>query len=68
MRLLPFLVLLPSVLALPRELIDFSNYGLSPRAAPSLSGYLGVFFLGDKPSIYFYLSNGNNAKLYDSLE
>jgi hypothetical protein len=22
---------------------------------------LGVFFLGDKPTIYFYLSNGNNA-------
>ncbi|CAI6293615.1 unnamed protein product [Periconia digitata] len=34
---------------------------ITPRADPSLTGYLGVFFLGDKPSVYFYLSNGNNA-------
>lgn len=31
------------------------------RADTSLVGYLGVFFLGDKPDVYFYLSDGNNA-------
>ncbi|KAF1993487.1 glycoside hydrolase family 43 protein [Amniculicola lignicola CBS 123094] len=46
--------------------LDFSSYtssstSLGPRADPSLTGYLGVFFLGDKPSVYFYISNGNNA-------
>ncbi|KAF2793649.1 glycoside hydrolase family 43 protein [Melanomma pulvis-pyrius CBS 109.77] len=41
---------------------DFSAYtSLTPRADPSLTGYLGVFFLGDKPSVYFYISNGNDA-------
>lgn len=30
------------------------------RADPSLAGYLGVFFLGADPYVYFYLSNGNN--------
>ncbi|PVH92139.1 glycoside hydrolase family 43 protein [Periconia macrospinosa] len=37
------------------------SHSLAPRADPSLTGYLGVFFLGDKPSVYFYTSNGNNA-------
>ncbi|KAF2703025.1 glycoside hydrolase family 43 protein [Pleomassaria siparia CBS 279.74] len=42
--------------------LDLSAYTtLAPRADPSLTGYLGVFFLGDKPSVYFYLSAGNNA-------
>jgi len=40
--------------------LDFSH-GIARRADPSLTGYLGVFFLGDKPSVYFYTSNGNNA-------
>jgi hypothetical protein len=61
MRLLSIIALLPNVLALPTLSLDFSKYSLAPRAAPSLTGYLGVFFLGDKPSVYFYLSNGNNA-------
>jgi hypothetical protein len=61
MRCLSVLALLPSVLAYPSQSLDFSNYNIAPRADPSLTGYLGVFFLGDKPSIYFYLSNGNNA-------
>ncbi|KAK0617303.1 glycosyl hydrolase [Immersiella caudata] len=30
------------------------------RADPN-AGYLGVFFLGADPYVYFYLSNGNNA-------
>ncbi|KAJ4377500.1 hypothetical protein N0V83_000325 [Neocucurbitaria cava] len=61
MRLLTLLTLLPAALSLPTESLDFSDHGLLARADPSLTGYLGVFFLGDKPSIYFYLSNGNNA-------
>ncbi|KAJ3385947.1 hypothetical protein HDU84_001877 [Entophlyctis sp. JEL0112] len=36
-------------------------------ANSSLVGYLGVFFLGDVPSIYFDLSNGNNAISFDAL-
>ncbi len=30
------------------------------RADASLAGYLGVFFLGSDPYVYFYLSNGND--------
>ncbi|OBT74649.1 hypothetical protein VF21_06408 [Pseudogymnoascus sp. 05NY08] len=33
----------------------------------SLVGYLGVFFLGDAPNVYFYLSNGNNALSFKAL-
>lgn len=60
MRLLSLLSLVPGILAFPTQSLDFSEYGVTPRADPSLTGYLGVFFLGDKPSVYFYLSNGNN--------
>ncbi|KAF2733390.1 hypothetical protein EJ04DRAFT_605660 [Polyplosphaeria fusca] len=56
-----FLTLLPTALSVPFQTLDFTPYGFTPRADPSLTGYLGVFFLGDKPSVYFYLSNGNNA-------
>ncbi|KAF2646834.1 hypothetical protein P280DRAFT_486382 [Massarina eburnea CBS 473.64] len=59
---IPFLAGLVSLAtAAPAQSLDFSSYALTPRADPSLTGYLGVFFLGDTPSIYFYLSNGNNA-------
>ncbi|TLS23954.1 hypothetical protein PpBr36_08599 [Pyricularia pennisetigena] len=34
---------------------------------PSLVGYLGAFFLGNEPSVYFYLSNGNNALSFSPL-
>ncbi len=34
---------------------------LDVRADTSLVGYLGIFFLGNTPDVYFYLSNGNNA-------
>ncbi|KAJ9162385.1 Glycoside hydrolase family 43 protein [Coniochaeta hoffmannii] len=38
------------------------------RAAdPSLSGYLGAFFLGADPYVYFYLSNGNNPISFKAL-
>jgi hypothetical protein len=58
---IPFVALIAAACAAPTQSFDFSSYGLAPRADPSLTGYLGVFFLGDKPSVYFYLSNGNNA-------
>ncbi|KAF2106593.1 glycosyl hydrolase [Lophiotrema nucula] len=51
-----------AVAAAPTQSLDFSAYtSLATRTDPSLTGYLGVFFLGDKPSVYFYTSNGNNA-------
>ncbi|KAF2865805.1 arabinosidase [Massariosphaeria phaeospora] len=60
------LALLPFALSSPiQQSLDFSS--LAPRADPSLTGYLGVFFLGDAPSVYFYLSNGNNAASLTSL-
>ncbi|KAF1954047.1 hypothetical protein CC80DRAFT_417990 [Byssothecium circinans] len=63
MRLSFFLLagLLSIVASAPIQSLDLSSYARTPRADPSLTGYLGVFFLGDKPSVYFYLSNGNNA-------
>jgi hypothetical protein len=61
MRFVSLIALLPRVLALPTQSLDVGDLSLSPRADPSLTGYLGVFFLGDQPSVYFYLSNGNNA-------
>ena len=41
---------------------------LQTRADASLVGYLGVFFLGSAPNVYFYLSNGNNAFSYKALK
>lgn len=67
MRLSPFFCLISSALALPSQSLDFSKYGISRRADPSLTGYLGVFFLGDKPSVYFYTSNGNNPNSMTAL-
>ena len=37
------------------------------RADPNLTGYLGAFFLGADPYVYFYLSNGNNAISFKAL-
>lgn len=66
MRLLACLALLPSALAAPA--LDFTSY-LTPRANAnaSLTGYLGVFFLGDAPNVYFYQSTGNNAASMNPL-
>ena len=61
MRLTSSLLWASTVLAFPWQSPDYFDQSLSLRADSSLSGYLGAFFLGDKPSIYFYLSNGNNA-------
>jgi hypothetical protein len=40
---------------------------LAKRADPNLAGYLGVFFLGADPYVYFYLSNGNDALSFKAL-
>ncbi|EQB47745.1 hypothetical protein CGLO_13084 [Colletotrichum gloeosporioides Cg-14] len=52
-------------LASPIQSLDFSD--LAPRADPSLTGYLGAFFLGADPYVYLYLSNGNNAVSFRAL-
>lgn len=54
-----------AVLGLPTETGESTS--VSARADSSLVGYLGVFFLGDEPSVYFYLSNGNNALSFTAL-
>jgi hypothetical protein len=41
--------------------------GVAKRADPNLAGYLGVFFLGADPYVYFYLSNGNNPLSFRAL-
>lgn len=41
--------------------VDLSQLSCTRRADPSLVGYLGAFFLGSEPNVYFYRSNGNNA-------
>jgi hypothetical protein len=55
-----------SIVASP---IDLSDFGIQAggRADSSLVGYLGAFFLGADPYVYFYLSNGNNAISFKSL-
>src|SRR5690348_16357015 len=40
---------------------------VSPSADPSLVDYLGAFFLGAGPYVYFYLSNGNDSLSYKAL-
>ncbi|KAK1759617.1 glycosyl hydrolase [Echria macrotheca] len=67
------LALLPSIWALSLPPIqnltailddvrnDDAKGWMARRADASLAGYLGVFFLGADPFVYFYLSNGNNA-------
>ena len=45
-------------------IVDATRYdgkGIMKRAETSLAGYLGVFFLGADPYVYFYLSNGNSG-------
>lgn len=61
----PLLLLLAftavSTYALPSVLPESSSNALDVRADASLVGYLGIFFLGNTPDVYFYLSTGNNA-------
>jgi hypothetical protein len=49
--------------------IDLQDFGLraEPRADSNLVGYLGAFFLGADPYVYFYQSNGNNALSFKAL-
>ncbi len=49
--------------------VDVEGYGsqLARRADPNLAGYLGVFFLGADPYVYFYLSNGNDPLSFKAL-
>lgn len=54
-----------AILALPTESTESAE--LTQRADSSLVGYLGIFFLGDAPNVYFYLSNGNNALSFKAL-
>lgn len=62
-----FSTLLSVILPLTTVLASQTPSDLAPRADTSLTGYLGVFFLGDAPNIYFYLSNGNNALSFKAL-
>jgi hypothetical protein len=66
MRLLPFVTLVPSILAFPTQSLNFADYGLIPRADPSLTDYLGIFF-SPKPSVYFYISSNNNPTSMTAL-
>jgi hypothetical protein len=54
-----------TVCALPTQ--SGTTQDIAVRADPSLVGYLGVFFLGSEPNVYFYLSNGNNAISFKAL-
>ncbi|KAH6842973.1 glycoside hydrolase family 43 protein [Chaetomium sp. MPI-CAGE-AT-0009] len=49
--------------------IDVAGYSsqVAKRADPNLAGYLGVFFLGADPYVYFYLSNGNDPLSFRAL-
>jgi hypothetical protein len=48
--------------------IDTAGYSqVTSRADPNLAGYLGVFFLGADPYVYFYLSNGNDPVSFKAL-
>ncbi|KAK4219878.1 glycosyl hydrolase [Rhypophila decipiens] len=56
----------------PRQALDLSDYigdshEVARRQDPGFAGYLGVFFLGADPYVYFYLSNGNEALSFKSL-
>jgi hypothetical protein len=69
MRILDFfraLLVVTTISAFPTELSGSKDIAI--RVDSSLVGYLGVFFLGDAPNIYFYLSNGNNAISFKALK
>jgi hypothetical protein len=62
--LLSYILPISFVFSFPTE---HASTELAVRADASLVGYLGVFFLGDAPNVYFYLSNGNNALSFKPL-
>lgn len=49
--------------------LDVRDFGLQaePRADSSLVGYLGAFFLGADPYVYFYRSDGNSPTSFKAL-
>lgn len=51
------------------QTLNLKDVGLTPakRADSSLTGYLGAFFLGDEPDVYFYLSQNNSAISFSAL-
>ncbi|EFQ32395.1 arabinosidase [Colletotrichum graminicola M1.001] len=49
------------------DLVGASSSSLATRADPSLTGYLGAFFLGADPYVYLYLSQGNSATSFRAL-
>jgi hypothetical protein len=68
--LLTFVALLSSWTCLVLGLaIDVEGYSgqVARRADPNLAGYLGVFFLGADPFVYFHLSNGNDPLSFKAL-
>ncbi|KAF2142148.1 glycoside hydrolase family 43 protein [Aplosporella prunicola CBS 121167] len=60
-------LLCEAALAHPPQSLDFSGASVSRRADSSLVGYLGVFFLGADPDVYFYLSEGNDPLAFSAL-
>lgn len=52
-----------------RKTLNLRDLGLpsTKRADSSLTGYLGAFFLGDDPDVYFYLSQGNDGVAFSAL-
>ncbi|KAI9737022.1 MAG: hypothetical protein M1834_000611 [Cirrosporium novae-zelandiae] len=46
--------------------VDFSSHA-HKRADSSLVGYLGAFFLGDEPDVYFYLSSNSDPLAFTAL-
>ncbi len=62
LRLLPLCsAILAAASALPSLSVDTTSLNTT------LAGYLGVFFLGDAPNIYFYLSDGANPIAFKAL-
>ncbi|KAH8767776.1 hypothetical protein F5882DRAFT_466250 [Hyaloscypha sp. PMI_1271] len=51
--------------AFPSQSVDSTD--LASVASTSLAGYLGVFFLGDAPNAFFYLSDGSNPLTLKAL-
>ncbi|KAI1307086.1 glycoside hydrolase family 43 protein [Xylaria venustula] len=49
--------------------LDLRDYGIqvTSQVDSSLVGYLGAFFLGADPYVYFYQSNGNNPISFKAL-
>jgi hypothetical protein len=62
-------LLVGSSIAVPTQSLDIDSLGISltRRADLNLTGYLGAFFLGADPYVYFYLSNGNSPTSFKAL-